>query len=656
MKSFKTALVILLLVFASVPCAAAQKEALPYPKVSTPKAIDRGALTAQRETGPISVTVALGLREPEEAESLLRALHTPGNPQYHKFLTAEQFVARFAPTDAEVTKVVAGLAKYGLTAERTSATTLRVTGLPANVERAFAVTLHSYEVEARDDAPAYTFHAPLSDPKIPSEIAGSVAAVVGLDDRPRFRPMNKAALQTSPRAPLAAPLTSTGNAPGELTVTDFASLYDVNPLYSEGVTGKGRTLGIMTFASFTPSDAYAYWSALGLSVSHDRIRIVNVDGGPGAPSDASGSLETTLDVEQSGGIAPGAKVIVYQAPNTSQGFVDLFAAAVDANWAETLSISWGAWEWFYNYENSPVTDPTNGQTVSAIRATHELLVRAGIQGQTTFVASGDGGAYEVNHDLGCVGPSSTTVKGSCRLTLSVMYPASDTAITDAGGTTLPGTQEYCLNSACTPPYYVINIPHERVWGWDYLVGFCAAIGLNPVDCGIFPAGSGGGVSVFFQEPWYQYSLPGVQRSQPGQYFSYEGVLQYALPPYYPGRNVPDVSFNADPETGYVIYYTSSKTGFGIESFYGGTSFVAPQLNGVSALLGQYLHGSRIGLLNYSLYEIARNGWSYGSQKAPLHAITTGNNWFYYGQYPYSPAAGLGTMDVANFAKSLTDQF
>src|SRR5208282_2200952 len=101
-----------------------------------------------------------------------------------------------------------------------------------------------------------------------------------------------------------------------------------------------------------------------------RVSIVNVDGGPGAPSDASGSLETTIDTEQSGGIAPGAKIIVYQAPNTNQGFADIFAAAVDANEAETLSMSWGSWEWFDNLENSPVTDPITGKTVSALQAAH----------------------------------------------------------------------------------------------------------------------------------------------------------------------------------------------------------------------------------------------------------------------------------------------
>jgi subtilase family serine protease len=61
------------------------------------------------------------------------------------------------------------------------------------------------------------------------------------------------------------------------------------------------------------------------------LTVVNIDGGPGPPSDTSGSSETTLDVEQSGGIAPGANTVVYQAPNTDQGFLDAFAAAIQSN-------------------------------------------------------------------------------------------------------------------------------------------------------------------------------------------------------------------------------------------------------------------------------------------------------------------------------------
>ncbi|HXX56343.1 MAG TPA: protease pro-enzyme activation domain-containing protein, partial [Candidatus Nitrosotalea sp.] len=516
MKSPKIGIFTLIFVLGILPSAMAQNRleeparnvAVPYPTKDTPKAIDRGALTA--DTTPLSITIALRLRDLNAAENLLIALHTPGDPQFHHFLTAVQFVARFAPTDADVAKVTAALGKYGLTAERATATTLKVTGLPADMERTFSVSLHSYEVSTHDDVPGYTFHAPLTHATIPAEISASVAAVVGLDSRPSFRP----AIRTGSaklRMASTVPQTTTPDAPGYWTPIDFADYYDAQPLYNHGVTGKGRTLGIVTLASFTLSDAFAYWSAIGLSVNPNRIQIVNVDGGPGAPSDASGSGETASDVELSGGIAPGANIIVYQAPNTNQGFVDDFAAAIDANTAETVSTSWGVgWEWFGNLENGPVTDPMTRQTMSFIQAAHELFVRAAIQGQTMFAVSMDGGAYDVNWDLSCLGPYSPSQPYSCSQPLTVDYPASDPAVTATGGTTLPGLQQFCLNAGCTS-IYDVNVPHERVWAEDYLEGLCQAQGIpDPVACGIFPYGSGGGVSISFLLPSYQFSLPGTE--------------------------------------------------------------------------------------------------------------------------------------------------
>jgi len=634
--------------FSSAMAETPTHTALPYPTEKTPKAIDRGELTAESGRALLSLTIALRFRDLNEAENLLNALHTPGDPQFHQFLTAKQFVARFAPTDADVARVITALGKYRLTVERTTATTLKVTGLPADIERAFSVSLHSYEVPAHDNVPGYSFHAPLAPATIPAEISAAVAAVIGLDSHPSFRPLHRT---VPPKVKMASSVSqaTTPDQPGFWTVTDFADYYDVQPLYSLGVTGSGRTIGIVTFASFTPSDALTYWSAVGLSVNPNRVQIVNVDGGPGAPSDVSGSAETTLDVEQSGGIAPGANIIVYEAPSTGQGSLDAFAAAIDGNSAETISVSWADWEECANrgIGNFPSVcmppDPT------FVEATHELFVRAAIQGQTLFAAAGDTGAYGNVFDC----PTGDV----CSNPLSVDYPASDSAITAAGGTTLPGLQEYCLNPACTPPFYDINILHERVWGFDYLLGLCNALGTpNPITCGIFPGGGGGGVSIIFGKPLYQLFLAGTQRSQPNQSWIVNGELVYSLPAHYTGRNVPDISFNADPDTGYVLYYTSSVSGFGIFSFFGGTSFVAPQLNGISALLGEYLHGRRLGLLNFPLYLLGLTGQGYRGSHAPLHAIAYGDNWFYFGRNGYSPAAGLGTLDVANFARFLRDPF
>lgn len=626
---------------------------------SKPEALDLGALSEQSGAERMSVTIALELREPKEAENLMVSLHTPGDPQYHRFLTADQFAARFAPIDTEVARIAAALGGYGLTAERTSALTLKVTGRPADMERAFAVSLHSYQVPAHGNEEGYTFHAPLSRAAIPPEIAASVSAVVGLDSRPSLHPHIRHSAQARPQsiAPAAA-----GNPPGLWTVADLASYYDVLPLYSKGLTGKGRTLAIVTLANFTPSDVFAYWSALGLPVDPDRLQIVNIDGGPGAPSDASGSRETTLDVEQSGGLAPGAHIIVYLAPNTNQAFLDAFVAAVESNAAQSVSTSWGFWEWFNNLENSPVTDPVSGQTVGETQAMHEQFVRAAIQGQSLFTSSGDNGAYEANGDAGCFGPYSPSQNYSCSLTLSVNYPASDSAITAAGGTTLAGSQVLCVDAACTLTY-TVNVPQERVWGWDYLIGFCQALGLDPISCGIYPAGSGGGVSVFFGLPGYQSELPGVGRSQPDQVWQSTAAVAsaigitatyFALPEHYSGRNVPDVSLNADPDTGYVIFYTPSATGvLEIEPGWGGTSFVAPQLNGIAALLGEDVH-SRLGLLNFPLYAVGRSHSAYKGPNPVFHAIRAGDNWFYTGSNGYNLGVGLGTLDVGNFERILRE--
>ena len=175
-------------------------------------------------------------------------------------------------------------------------------------------------------------------------------------------------------------------------------------------------------------------------------------------------------------------------------------------------------------------------------------------------------------------------------------------------------------------------------------------------------GGGGGVSVSFLEPIYQWGIHGVQLSQPGQVWQatpdigtmFEIGTYYALPPYFPGRNVPDVSFNSDPYTGYVVYYTSSVTGYGLQTGWGGTSFAAPQLNGVSSLINEYV-GGRLGLLNFPLYDLVRDGRAYGDDDAPLHAIKYGDNWFYHGSDGYNPGAGVGTMNVARFADVLRDQ-
>ena len=614
----------------------------PYPTKSMPSARDLGSVTAQSAGTTLTVTLPLKLRNEAGAEALLKAVSVPGSANFHQFLTPAQFKAQFAQSDTEVAAAAAYLGTFGLTAERTGATSLQVTGTASAFEHAFQVSLHSYQVAAQGTAPSFVFQAPTSAPQIPTEISAVVAGVVGLSTRPMYAPhfmQRSAKLATTRESSKSSGLI---NQFGSLTVADFSKYYNVLPLAAKNVTGTGRTLGIVTLAAFTESDAFAYWKAVGLKVKSNRLTVVNIDGGPGKPSDDSGSLETTLDVEQSGGIAPGANIIVYQAPNTDQAFLDAFVKAVESNQAESISTSWGEWEWFDNLANGPVTDPYTGETVSSLKAFHEIFLQAALQGQSLFAAAGDAGAYDAND--GAAPPDFS-------LALSVDNPASDTYITASGGTTLAGEQTFALKKGTL----TVTIAHERVWSWDYLVPLCDDLGLDPIECGIFPVGGGGGVSFEFALPFYQTGLSGIQVTQPDQSFIDEDTIPpttlFDIPAHYAGRNVPDISFNADPDTGYVIYYTSSVTGFGLQTFYGGTSFVGPQLNGVIGLIGQYV-GSRIGLLNVPMYEFAKGSGAYTGKSAPFNVIQYGNNDFYVGRDGYSPAAGIGTLNVTDFAEAL----
>ena len=430
--------------------------------------MDLGPASAFAENSKITITVALNLRNTAQMEKLIQAVHTQGSPEYQHFLSPDEFAAQFGPSAATVATVSKQFEAEGLAVTRASTGHLHVTGSVAQIEQAFAVQLHTFAVAGTAQTSEYRYRAPLAAPHLPAAVASSVRAVLGLDTRPRLAPR----LRNPLRAPLKQPSTSNTNnttdPPGEWTVLDYAQYYDLNPLYKQGLTGKGRTLAIVTLASFTQSDAYNYWSAIGLSVSPNRITEVQIDGGSGPPSDAGGSDETTLDVEQSGGLAPGAKIIVYEAPNTNQGFADAFAACIDSNRAETVSTSWGEWEGFDGPDptigNGTITDPVTGQPTDIIQANDDMLAQAALQGQTWFAASGDSGAFQATARALPSAPSPGQPL-SYNLPISVDDPSMQRYMTSAGGTTVPGLQQY---QGPDGTIIDINVKQEQAWGWDYL--------------------------------------------------------------------------------------------------------------------------------------------------------------------------------------------
>jgi kumamolisin len=577
--------------------------------------------TAAAQT--ITASLVLKVKHPDLLESFVASSQDPNSPLFHRFLSLHDFTSVFSPSASDIATITKYLKQFDITVTEVYADRLviKATGTADAFDRAFSVDMHDFAKGRK------RFHRPRHRPQIPLLLQDLLVAIAGLSNEARFRPMNRNA--AAARTPLRVPppvlpphgAIATG-VPGSYTVGDAANLYNINPLYKAHIDGRGRTIGIATLANFLPDDAFTYWSLIGLKVNPNRLTQVHVDGGGDLSADA-GSGETSLDVEQSGGLAPGAKIIVYDAPNTDAGFIDMFYKAASDNLVDSLSVSWGSAEEYY-FEAVTGTDFT-----AELLALHQAFLESAAQGISVFSASGDGGAYDINEAF----------NDPVLNVLTVDEPSADPAITSAGGTTTP------VILTAGPEFPDLVVSSEQVWGWDYIENYLVENGLAPEHV-LFPVGGGGGVSIFWPRPAYQSQTAGIRKSEPGQSVVFEGEDLLDLPARFAGRNLPDVSLNADPFTGYLLYSTLDG---GLQAGVGGTSFVAPQLNGISALLAQSV-GSRIGLWNPMLYRY-KKVYGYG-RSSPLVDIVAGDNWFYNGVPGYEPGAGLGVLNVANLAKAV----
>lgn len=612
------------LIVAAAPAALAARPAA--------TAQDLGATAADATQ---TVSIVLKLRHADELDAFIADTVDPDSPRYHRFLSVDQFRAAFAPSRDDIRRVSDFLKSNGISVDEVYASGLiiKATGTAAQFTQAFQAILHDYK-----DKQGRHFRRPMHGHKVPGHLDDVILYVAGLDTQSsQFMPHStRAKAQAAklgeklPRVVLPAGNNTATGVPGSFTTGDVANLYGVNPLYARGITGKGQTIGIATLADFYPSDAYTYWSSIGLKVAQNRIKQVRVDGGAELSSDA-GSGETTLDVQQSGGMAPGAKIVVYDAPNTEAGFIDVFYKAVADNVVDTLSVSWGSPE-ILNYEIPGVSSESR----AALVAYHQVFAEAAAQGISTFASAGDDGAYDSNS----VAPYPAFSK-----ILTVDSPASDPYVIAAGGTTIAGDIELSKGT--------IHIPTEQVWGWDYFNPYLIANYGNDYKDYYFSAGGGGGVSVFWPTPDYQKNTKGIRRSEPNQVWTYtdpdSDVQSYlfTVPAHVKGRNLPDISLNSDPYTGYLVYST---TDGGWIAGYGGTSFASPQLNGIFALISQ-AKSSRLGLLHPVLYNGRADEWRRYDKPGTVDVIG-GDNWFYTGVKGYEPGAGLGVINASALVQAI----
>jgi kumamolisin len=296
---------------------------------------------------------------------------------------------------------------------------VKVAGSVEKLEAAFGTKLHIFEHEGR------RFRARSGSLSIPTHFAENIEAVLGLDTRPIARP--KIAF---PRVPEAA----TGYLPNAV-----GALYDFPTTHGEG---KGECIALIELGGgYRTSDITAAFAAMG--ISPPTVVAVPVSGGSNTPGQDQGADgEVALDIQVAGGMAPGAKIAVYFAPNTDQGFSDAISAAVHdaANAPSVLSISWGSAE--------------STWTAQAITSMNSTFSDAATLKVTVCAAAGDSLATDGVND------------GQAH----VDFPASSPLVVGCGGTRIVASNNKLTN--------------ETVWNSD-------------------GGGTGGGVSALFALPDYQ---------------------------------------------------------------------------------------------------------------------------------------------------------
>ncbi len=533
---------------------------------------DLGRVDASLVLDRVAIVFRPSVAQQQELELLLAAQRDPGSPSFRQWLSPDEYAARFGMSDADLDQVRAWLAAQGLTVQGTSRSRneLYFRGRAAQIESAFRTELHRYR--AGDEL----HYANATEPSVPAAFGDVVLAIRKLSD---FRPEPRL------RRAFAAPrFTSEISGNHFLAPDDFATIYNVAPLWDAGWDGTGQRIAVIGQTALGPgnsaADIDAFRAASGLPATLLQQVLVP---GSGASTQCSGDiLEAHLDVQWAGAVARNATIVyVYTGvrsgrtcETTEFNVWDALQHAISNNLAPVISTSYGACE------------AANG--LGFAQTVRGWAQQANAQGQTVTSASGDLGAADCE-------PRGTQ---SATTGLAVDVPSSIPEVTSVGGTRFVGdvANEATYWSATNNASNGSALSYIPESGWDdSSVSILLGGGLSS---------SGGGASRFFSKPSWQ---TGVGVPADGR------------------RDLPDVALNAsvlhDP-------YLICSQGSCVDGYrntdltltvIGGTSAGAPAFAGILSLINQGTGSSGLGNVNPKLYALA------ASLPAAFHDITTGTN-------------------------------
>lgn len=534
------------------------------------------------------------LRRSAEQETalgkLLQEQQDKSSSNFHKWLTPEQFGEQFGLAIADISAVTDWLTSQGFRVINVShgRTMIDFSGDASLVRHAFHTEIHRFVVNGEDH------WANISDPQVPEDLQSIASGVVGLHN---FRPksMNQRAgifsrSKATGEVKLIGPRFTFADCGGHcyaLGPYDFATIYNVLPLWNAGIDGTNQTIAIVGQSNIQLQDVRNFRSLFGLPAKDPVIIIPPGNNDPGLTDD---EVEADLDVEWSGAVAKNAQIIFV----TSANVISSAQYVVDANLAPILSVSFGACEFALG--------------ASGNQAVNTLWQQAAAEGISVFVASGDEGSAACDRD---------TFSGAAETGLQVSGVASTPYDTAVGGTDFNYISDPSLywNSAnstkqASAKSYIPEVP----WNNSCASSIFSGLGFgtdpelscnNPILPVVVAGGGGGKSSCTFSDGLNclgGYPKP-IWQSGTGT-------------PNDAKRDLPDVSLFAGNSFGsfYVVCQADSDPdGSGhscdLNSPFmhfvgvGGTSASSPAFAGIMALVNQKL-GSPQGFANPVLYNLA----------------------------------------------------
>jgi len=513
---------------------------------------DQGRVPASMMLHHVAIAFRLSPAQQEQLDQLLGEQQDPSSANYHKWLRPEQYADRFGLSPNDAAKITAWLKSQGLTAEGVSRgrTEVYFNGTAAQVGAVLHTEFHRYVVNGE------THFANATEASVPSAFAGMVLGFRNLND---FRP--KSRMRVAPH------FTSSLSGLHYLAPDDFATIYNLQPLYTSDLDGTGVTIAVVGDRAIELSDIDAFRAASNLPPNDPTIVTVPDTGAAPVIHDQD-EVEADLDIEWSNGVAKNASILyVVAGADAPSGAFDALQYAIDADLAPVISNSFGNCEANLGQQN--------------VQLIAGWITEAVSQGQTVTSAAGDTGAAD------CETQSSTIATTG----LAVDVPAAIPEVAAVGGS------EFSADSTSPSTYWNSANNVNNGSAKQYIPEMTWNDGPSP-GTGAFTtlAAGGGGASEFFSKPSWQTGT-GVPTAN--------------------SRYVPDVSLNASPaHDGYLICSNAFFTGSGLTScvsasepyrasdgqslaVIGGTSAGAPTMAGIIAILNQGTRSCGLGNINGS---------------------------------------------------------